>query len=407
MIRDRERLVRLLGGPAWAWWRRRAWRELAAGRSLSATWILVEPTAEERQAVNRLLATPGSAGTIRLRQTELSALLTESGIADDLEECVLALAGPLPPPDLDGPRWEALFTQARPTLEALVPPPALAALLDQGGLKRLAAGDPEFAGALIAQAVLVLQRMTAGRSPPLAQLAAECTGDAHALDRDQPLGRLVVRLLGEDADARSWRATWQRAGVATDDLSPTALVLNLHASRPGPLAAHLALAAHQGEPLRLTARQLRDSAPLTFPGGCLFVCENPAIVALAAEHLGPACPPLLASEGWPTLAVLDLLDRAREAGAVIRLHGDFDWPGLAIVGELLRRTGGLPWRFGAADVLTHPGIAGPPLRGPPVATPWDPNLAPALAARGKAIHEESLAGLLLGDLASGRDWRAT
>ena len=239
----------------------------------------------------------------------------------------------------------------------------------------------------------------------LAQLAAQLTGDAHALDRDQPLGRLVVRLLGEDADARSWRATWPRAGVATDELSPTALVLNLRAAGDGPLATHLALAARQGEPLRLTTRQLRDPAPLVFPGGRLFVCENPTIVALAAERLGPACPPLLASEGWPTLAVLDLLDRAQTSGATLFIHGDFDWPGLAIVGELLRRTGGQPWRFDAVDVVTHPSAAGPHLTGSTVTTPWDPALAPALLARGRAIHEEALVAQLLEDLALDRIWK--
>ena len=399
MIHDRNRLDRLLGGPAWTWWRHRAWRELAAGRSLSASWVLPEPTAEERLAVNRLLATPGTTGPIRLRQAELLAILSEAGIADGVTECVLALEGPLPLPDLDAPRWRTVIDGARQPLAALVPPAAVVALLDQGGLKRLAAGDPQVGDDLVNQAMGVLHRLREGSPPPLAQLAAQLTGDAHALDRDQPLGRLVVRLLGEDADARSWRATWQRAGVATDELSPTALVLNLRAAGDGPLATHLALAARHGEPLRLTTRQLRDPAPLVFPGGRLFVCENPTIVALAAERLGPACPPLLASEGWPTLAVLDLLDRAQTSGATLFIHGDFDWPGLAIVGELLRRTGGQPWRFGAVDVVTHPSAAGPHLTGSTVTTPWDPALAPALLARGRAIHEEALVAQLLEDLA--------
>ncbi len=399
MIHDPARLQRLLGGPEWAWWRQRAWAILAAGRPLPATLVQRDPSPGERRAANRLLAGPGTTGAIRLRHAELAACLAEAGIADDLAECLVALVGPLPPPDTDTPRWAAVLAEARAVLAPLAPPADLAALLDQGGLKRLAAGDPDQGAALAAQAAVVLERLAAGRPPPLALLAAACTGDAHALDRDRALGRLLARLLGGDSDARAWRAAWAAGGVATDEVSPSALALNLRAAGDSPLARHLELAASAGEPLRLTARQLRDPCPLHLPGGRLFVCENPAIVALAAERLGPACPPLLASEGWPTLAVLDLLERTRVAGATIVVQADFDWAGLAIAGTLLAHPGARPWRLTAAELAARSGLAGPELIGAAVATPWDQPLAQALAARGRALHEEALAEVLLADLA--------
>ncbi len=401
MIRDAVRLRRLLGGADWAWWRGRARSALAAGRGLPTLSTLVQPTPGQRQAANELFGTPGAIGPVRVRSAAMAGVLTDSGIADDLVECLVELDGPLPEPDLDGPRWTALLAAARSALAGRAPEPRLAQLLDQGGLRRLAAGDPNLAERLLADTGRVLDRL--GTPRQLAALAVAATGDAHALDRDQPLGRLIVRLLGGDEDARAWRATWAAAGIRSDELSPTALGLGLRFAGDGGLARIAAIAAETGEPLRLTSRQLRDPTPLLLPGGRLHVCENPAVVAYAAERLGPACAPLLASEGWPSVAVLDLLDRARAAGATILVHADFDWAGLAIAGELITRYAANPWHFDAEALSQHVDRPGPPLCGDPVETPWDPTCATALSERGRALHEEAVLDDLIGGLAPGLD----
>lgn len=393
MIRDAERLRRLLGAPAWAWWRRRAWDELAARRGLPATWVLAHPSAAEREAANRLLSTPGAIGAVRLRAAELTALLEQAAIADDLRECVIALEGPLPEPDSDTPRWREVLAEAA----RILPAERLRGLLRLGGLRRLAAGDPEVGAQFVAQAATVIARL--GRPASLAELAVRATGDAHALDRDRALGRLLARLLGATEDVRSWRQAWAAAGITTDELSSDALVLNAGFAGTG-LLARLAAQA-RGEPLRFTLRQLRDPAPLVLPGNRLLVCENPAVVARAAECLGADCPTLLATGGWPSLAALDLLDRAAAAGGTIAIHADLDWAGLAIAGELLRRDAAQPWRMSAEELRRHAAVPGAPLIGTPVATPWDPDLAAALAERGSALHEEAVLEDLLADLWAG------
>jgi len=57
----------------------------------------------------------------------------------------------------------------------------------------------------------------------------------------------------------------------------------------------------------------------------------------------------------------------------------------------------LPWRFFAKDYLAAP-EAGPRLEGKRVETPWDPELATAMEARGIAVHEEIVSQVLLADL---------
>ncbi len=73
-VRDEPRLRALLGGPEWRWWRSRARTELEAGRELPAVISLASPSADERDAANRLFATPGVSGAVRVRHGDLVRL---------------------------------------------------------------------------------------------------------------------------------------------------------------------------------------------------------------------------------------------------------------------------------------------------------------------------------------------
>jgi uncharacterized protein (TIGR02679 family) len=85
------------------------------------------------------------------------------------------------------------------------------------------------------------------------------------------------------------------------------------------------------------------------------------------------------------------------AGVSLRYHGDFDWAGIQIANVVMRRHGAAPWRFSSADYRTARG--GRPLHGDPVAAAWDPDLQAAMLEIGRAVHEEEVLDLLLGDLA--------
>jgi uncharacterized protein (TIGR02679 family) len=121
------------------------------------------------------------------------------------------------------------------------------------------------------------------------------------------------------------------------------------------------------------------------------------VVQAAAERELPG--PLVCLLGNPSAAGTLLLDRVLAAGARVRYHGDFDWPGLAIAGRVLAR-GATPWRLSAADYRAAlPDGVGVPLTGSEVATPWDPSLQLALRESGRGVHEEAVLDSLLADLA--------
>lgn len=241
------------------------------------------------------------------------------------------------------------------------------------------------------------RRATPDSNHRLPVLAAEVARDSHALDRGRPIGTLVVHALtwlNEEAfpqDAADWRRVWAEAGVACDDLSCDVLVLNL----PG----------FATEPLRLTLRQVTTWRSPAVSRGQVFACENPAVVAAASDRLGDSSPPLVCVDGVPSTAALIVLAQLAEHGQTIRYHGDFDWRGLAIANVVARKLPmTTPWRYNAADYkrAIAAGLGTVELAGRLTASPWDEDLAKAMASEGLAIYEEQVLGELLDDLDSSR-----
>ncbi|MDP8930386.1 MAG: TIGR02679 family protein, partial [Actinomycetota bacterium] len=230
----------------------------------------------------------------------------------------------------------------------------------------------------------------------------------HALDDDRATTTLVLKGLqrrssggagrGPLPTGEDRRALWAEAGVLREELAAPVLVLNLPADGDSLCDQTLRAHARTGEPARLTLRQLVRQPPRLTPlrAATVHVCENPAVVSAAAEQLAERSRPLVCVEGQPSSAAQTLLRRLREAGAELTHHGDFDWGGLRIANLLSRRYGAGPWRFHTGAYLAAPG--GPTLSGRPVAAVWDRDLAPAMRARGIAVHEEQVLDDLLADL---------
>lgn len=133
----------------------------------------------------------------------------------------------------------------------------------------------------------------------------------------------------------------------------------------------------------------------------VFVCENPNLVAIAADRLGPCCAPLVCAEGMPAAARRTLLSQLAQAGAQLRYHGDFDWPGIRIANQVMRACGARPWRFERGDydaAAARAPRAQRDLDGACVTASWDAALAPAMQGHGLAVPEEALAESLLEDL---------
>ncbi|WCB95426.1 hypothetical protein DSM104299_04169 [Baekduia alba] len=367
-------------------------------------------TATELDALGGLLGrvlNRSDDGSLRVGLDQLDRALRASRLQIRLQEVLEGMGGPL----RDKPAERAA---ARTTLASswqiisrhrtLSVHPELTGWLDRvrsTGLHTRAArgGDPF---ALLAACLNVLAALPTEPAEGLAAFAARTCpgGDTHALDRGRPMDVLCLSALTHLSDqptprsAGARREQWSAWGVICDELSVTVLTVGLSVAGDGYVERCLAAAAAVGEPRRLTLRELRGVSQLDV-GPEVFVCENPEVVAAAATALGSACPPLVCTEGQPSVACLRLLSAVTATGSTLRVRCDLDPAGLVIASGLAARLPCRPWRMDAAAYgLTDDGL---PWEGP---APNDAALAAAVAARGHVQLEEQpeILAALLADL---------
>jgi uncharacterized protein (TIGR02679 family) len=410
---DPDRVRRLLGDEHIGWLLERVRRRLELGRPLTGTVTLPAAEPEQRRAVERLLGRRATtARSLSVSLDEVDTVLRTSGAAPGgLVSAVAVLVGAVPNRLADSTAEAAAWSAAAaPLAELTERRPELTAWrtwLDTTGMVRRLVADPAAAATLIAQLVRVLDRLPA-TGVALARLAALTTGDAHSLDDGRPLTTLAlsaVRVLAGgpptgEGSAADRRAAWAAVGVHRDELSSTVLCLGLPGSAASTVGRMLAAMAGSGEPCVLTLRQLgRDRPALGVGGRRVWVCENPIVLASAADELGAACPPMVCLGGRPSTAVTRLLTLLADDDAEFVYHGDFDWGGIRIANSLHERIDWRPWRFDANAYRTaRRSVTGGPLTGDPVDALWDPDLRPALEHQGVHIQEELVLAELLGDL---------
>jgi uncharacterized protein (TIGR02679 family) len=391
--------------PVW----RAVHRRLSSGKAVSTrSQVQVGSlTGEQRAALADLLGLDRlPAQRPRLALAELDAAVREAS-GSGLRELVARVIGPVG--DRAGERlreagererlWEWLAGHAVVRAQ-----PALKGWVDGQRRAGLVAGSVERTRTELGRVLAVLSELPAA-GVPLPRLSDAVLRDPHALDPGTRTSTAVLGALAVIYDlpvpgpAEQRRDLWRRAGVAEDELSSTVLATGLRPTGDGTGDRVLRVCADAGEAAVLTLAQVRSLSPAGV-GGPVRVVENPSVLALAVDRLGPRCPPLVCTSGWPSGAGVLLLRRLAAAGCELAYHGDFDGEGIRIAAHVMARTGALPWRLGADDYTAalEQGGTGPPV-GRVTPAPWDPRLAGELTRRGIAVPEERVADLLLADLA--------
>ncbi len=370
---------------------------------------------EERMAVDRLLGVRSRGATLQVGLERLDSLLRDR-VGVRLLEVVTSLVGPVR--DRPGERaaaagetealWRSLVTHPalgrHPGLEAW-----LESLRRRGSWRRVEAPQETL------RAVLdVLAQLPVASRRGRADLAAAVLGDAHALDDQSPVGRLVVGALaalagaGPALRASERRRLWAEQGVVTDLTSSTVLTSGLWPIAVGPLTEAAGQWASAGIPLPIPLGAVQAERWRVPAATLVSVCENPSVLAAAAG----ASLPVVCVEGQPSVAATLLLESLVEGGATLRYHGDFGAGGLAIANAVIGGIGAEPWRFSASDharALDRARAAGVPLRalrGPVPEAVWDAALAPSVRAAGVEVEEELVIDELLEDLGLGAVSRA-
>ena len=406
---DRDRLHALLGGDDLAWLRARVRRRLEHGGEPTGTVALADPTDRQRAAVDRLLARRPSAGArVTVPLDAVDRMLREAHVCAGWRQAIEVLDGPVA--DRAGQRhateraWAAIAADL-PTEQAWQR--GWRDDLVATGLLRRLADDPDGAARLVERAGAALAALPAP-GVHLARVAADLLGDSHALDNDRPEATLVLKALqhrylppderGPLPTGVDRRALWAAAGVLLDEFAGPVLVWNLPTVGDGLVDRTLQGHAVAGEPVRLTLRALLRHPPdlSGLAGRTVFVCENPTVVAAAADALGATGAPLVCTEGQPSATVQTLLRHLAVAGVVLAHHGDFDFGGLRIATTVIDRFGARPWRMGMTDYRTAP--SGPALSVTVAPVAWATGLAQVMNERGVAVHEEQVLDHLIADL---------
>lgn len=353
--------------------------------------VRVSVVEEHRDDVGRMLGVgwelSGKPVTLRL----LRDALTKAGA--DLTVLLTEVGGPL----RDKPAERRLAAHAKESVRSdvvdlLVGAGVLRPVAELAVVRRWLGADPGTIAGVVAAAWCALPTQPGGSGSQLGTVGlAEFAGkellDPHALDRAQPAGRAVARLLAatfawldhsgassvaadavvghvlEDAlaaavnaagsvlRAASWRGTWGRAGISCDQVSSTVLVLNLPLEGANSALGKVTTVA--GEPIWVTARMTLEACrtranwatnttdrPRRSPNGkehgevAVRVCENPSVIEAAANRLGASCPPLVCLYGRPSSAAWAVLFAVVAGGARILLSTDRDVAGGQIAAEV-------------------------------------------------------------------------
>src|SRR2546422_4686950 len=410
MTPNNQRLQQTLGNPHVQWIIRRLRRRLEAGLDIQQRLTLRDPSSDEREALARLLGRRMPLyGPISVRISDLEALMHHAQLADGLIDAIEFLSGSIEDKTARRSDEERAWNDIFCTMERIVcdSPVALrwiAELRETGLIRRLAKHDVDRGQVLCNQALEIFRRLPASGGY-LAEIAAVVAGDGHALDPGRPLSAILLRLVSKLSGIEDWsavegrRSAWAGVGVLVDELSAPALTLNLRSEGDSSLHRALNFHADTGEPYRITTRQLLRKGFLftrSSVGAIVYVCENPTVLAAAANILGAHSAPIICIEGQPKTAAHILLLQLRHAGIELHYHGDFDWPGIQIANLVIKRYGAIPWRFCAVDYENSP--EGTTLKGKIVSSNWDPDLTAEMIRRRSAIHEEAILPQLLSDL---------
>ena len=308
--------------------------------------------------------------TVKIRLADVDQWLRDRG-GDGLR----ATVGPLRFPRLESAQRQERRSAAVDAARALLPAQEwVERWLDDPAVRR---GD-------VVTAARVLALLPAD-GIVLTALAERATGDTKALSTGS-ISRLVLRALAyrfdqpETADPRD---LWARAGVVVNAVSSRALIRGVTMQPTSPAAEWINAA--RGEPFVVTLDQVLRHR-LTPAVDVLYVCENPAVL----ESLPPGGPPLLCTEGQPSVAAARLLAATT---APIWWRGDFDWTGVRTTRTAIDRYGARPWLMDAETYRDGLKLGDSERFKPgdrPAETPWDPALSVAMAEAGRAVMEERL-----------------
>ena len=193
----------------------------------------------------------------------------------------------------------------------------------------------------------------------LAVLAAETTGNPHALDRQTAVGTLLSYVLCRrdgssfPENARQWKELYERNGILVDQLSSTVAAFGIHLmTAEGPHPAYEGYWERQ-EPCIISLANLAHARGAFGESEKIYIVENEMVFSELAEQLSDHPVTLLCTSGQPRTAAYRLMELLCESDERVsfRYAGDMDPEGLDIAQRILDSFPGRVqiWRMSGDD----------------------------------------------------------
>lgn len=181
---------------------------------------------------------------------------------------------------------------------------------------------------------------------PLPAFSSVITKNSHYFDQGNPGGKLLINALCYLSKIPLVKTAEETGGLLLsfgllkDEISNQVMTYGLMVKDPHEVELPgYAWFRTQGEPLALTAYNLKSLENIEGTKGQVFVFENPAVFydLVIRYQENPIKPTLICTSGQPTLSSLNLLDKMVERGTHIYYSGDFDPEGLQMADNLKQR----------------------------------------------------------------------
>ena len=281
----------------------------------------------------------------------------------------------------------------------------------------------------------------------LSIFAQRISGDPHYFDGNTPAGRIFFRALmdlarqeqsmlhtepkiANDEPMNNEAVTeppeqnhhrlllYYEAGLLLDTISSTVAVFHLAYAEDD--SGHPdAFVQYAGERiLTVSLRQLLAWKKLRSASKGIYLFENPQVFEVVVDELQrieegmtvsekPVLPTLICTSGWPSMAVIRLLNMLIESSSDILLYysGDFDIQGLRIASHLLTHYSKrcLLWRFDPSSYLTalhskSAELSASDLSGLQALPEFFAPLTAVICEKNKKAYQEGITHLLLQDI---------
>lgn len=253
--------------------------------------------------------------------------------------------------------------------------------------------------------LVLLEERQEKNEPPiyLALLAAQTSGNPHALDRGRTAGQLLIHALchrsvsGYPDSAQKLGELYLENGVQMDAISSMVTAYGIHLETAAGLHPACEGYIEMEEPYVITLANLekvrgaRGRWTEKTEGKPVYIVENEMVFSHLLSGLAGSAFSLLCTSGQPRTAAFVLLDYLAESGAQFFYAGDLDPEGMMIADRLWRR---YPerlsvWHMGEEDYrksMSEERISITRM------TMLDKLVHPGLLATAKLVRQEALAG---------------